>query len=158
MFAVNGILFNHESELRPERFVTQKVVRAAYRISQGSAEILTLGDLSISRDWGWAPEYVEAMWLMLQAEKADDFVIATGQAHALKDFVAQAFACYGLDWTQHVVHDDQLMRPNENAWSQGIPDKAQRILGWQAKKHMGDVIKILCDAQCDEKNYQKGLL
>ncbi len=147
MFAVNGILFNHESELRPERFVTQKVVRAAYRISKGSTEILTLGDLSISRDWGWAPEYVEAMWLMLQAELADDFVIATGQTHSLKDFVAQAFACYGLDWTQHVVHDDQLMRPNENAWSQGIPDKAQRLLGWQAKKHMDDVIKILCDAQ-----------
>ncbi len=158
MFAVNGILFNHESELRPERFVTQKVVRAAYRISKGSTEILTLGDLSISRDWGWAPEYVEAMWLMLQAELADDFVIATGQTHSLKDFVAQAFACYGLDWTQYVVHDDQLMRPNENAWSQGIPDKAQRLLGWQAKKHMGDVIKILCDAQSDEKNDQKGLL
>ena len=147
MFAVNGILFNHESELRSERFVTQKVVRAAYRISQGSAEILTLGDLSISRDWGWAPEYVEAMWLMLQAEQAEDFVIATGQAHSLKDFVAQTFACYGLDWTQYVVHDDQLMRPNENAWSQGSPDKAQRLLGWKAKKHMGDVIVILCDAQ-----------
>jgi GDPmannose 4,6-dehydratase len=147
MFAVNGILFNHESELRPERFVTQKVVRAAYRISQGSAEILTLGDLSISRDWGWAPEYVEAMWLMLQAEQAEDFVIATGQAHSLKDFVAQTFACYGLDWSEHVVHDDQLMRPNENAWSQGSPDKAQRLLGWKAKKHMGDVIVILCDAQ-----------
>jgi GDPmannose 4,6-dehydratase len=146
MFAVNGILFNHESELRPERFVTQKVVRAAYRISKGSAEILTLGDLSISRDWGWAPEYVEAMWLMLQAEKADDFVIATGQAHALKDFVAQAFACYGLDWTKHVVYDDRLIRPNENAWSQGCPDKAQRILGWQATKKMNDVVKILCGA------------
>jgi GDPmannose 4,6-dehydratase len=144
MFAVNGILFNHESELRPERFVTQKVVRAAYRISKGSAEILTLGDLSISRDWGWAPEYVEAMWLMLQAEKADDFVIATGQAHALKDFVAQAFACYGLDWTEHVVHDDQLMRPNENAWSQGNPAKAKKLLGWQATKKMNDVVKILC--------------
>jgi GDPmannose 4,6-dehydratase len=158
MFTANGILFNHESELRPERFVTQKVVRAAYRISQGSPEILTLGDLSISRDWGWAPEYVEAMWLMLQAEKADDFVIATGQTHSLKDFVAQAFACYGLDWTLYVVHDDQLIRPNENAWSQGNPDKALRLLGWQAKKHMEDVIKILCDAQRDEKNDQRGLL
>ena len=151
MFAVNGILFNHESALRPERFVTQKVVRAACRISYGSSEILTLGDLSISRDWGWAPEYVEAMWLMLQAEQADDFVIATGQAHSLEDFVTQAFAYYGLDWTQYVVQDDQLMRPNENAWSQGNPDKAERILGWQAKKHMGDVIKILCDAQGHEK-------
>ena len=147
MFAVNGILFNHESELRPERFVTQKVVRAAHRIAQGSAEKLTLGALCISRDWGWAPEYVEAMWLMLQTEQANDFVIATGQAHSLKDFVAQAFAYYGLDWTQYVVHDDKLMRPNENAWSQGNPDKAERLLGWKAKKHMGDVIKILCDAQ-----------
>ena len=144
MFAVNGILFNHESVLRPERFVTQKVVRAAYRISKGSTEILTLGDLSISRDWGWAPEYVEAMWLMLQAELADDFVIATGQAHSLKDFVAQAFACYGLDWTQYVVHDDQLMRPNENVWSQGNPTKAKQLLGWQATKKMNDVVKMLC--------------
>ena len=144
MFAVNGILFNHESELRPERFVTQKVVRTAYRISKGSTEILALGDLSISRDWGWAPEYVEAMWLMLQAEQAEDFVIATGQAHELKDFVAQAFACYGLDWTEHLVHDVQLMRPNENAWSQGNPAKAKQLLGWQATKKMNDVVKILC--------------
>jgi GDPmannose 4,6-dehydratase len=144
MFAVNGILFNHESELRPERFVTQKVVRAAYRISEGSTEKLTLGDLSISRDWGWVPEYVEAMWLMLEADKADDFVIATGQSNSLKDFVAQAFACYGLDWTEHVVHDDQLMRPNENAWSQGNPAKAKKLLGWQATKKMNDVVKILC--------------
>jgi GDPmannose 4,6-dehydratase len=144
MFAVNGILFNHESELRPERFVTQKVVRAAYRIAQGSTEKLTLGALCISRDWGWAPEYVEAMWLMLQAEQADDFVIATGQANSLKDFVAQAFACYGLEWTQYVVHDDQLMRPNENAWSQGNPAKAKQLLGWQATKKMNDVVKILC--------------
>ena len=146
MFAVNGILFNHESELRPERFVTQKVVRAAYRIAQGSTEKLTLGALCISRDWGWAPEYVEAMWLMLQAGQADDFVIATGQANSLKDFVAQTFACFDLDWTQHVVHDDQLMRPNEIAWSQGNPEKAQQLLGWQATKRMNDVIKILCSS------------
>lgn len=144
MFAVNGILFNHESELRPERFVTQKVVRAAYRISQGSTEKLTLGALCISRDWGWAPEYVEAMWLMLQAEQANDFVIATGQTNSLQDFVAQTFACFGLDWIQHVEHDDQLMRPNEIAWSQGNPEKARQLLGWQATKHMSDVIKILC--------------
>jgi GDPmannose 4,6-dehydratase len=144
MFAANGILFNHESELRPERFVTQKVVRAAARIAKGSTEKLTLGDLSISRDWGWAPEYVEAMWLMLQADQADDFVIATGEANSLKDFVNQAFACFGLDWTEHVLHDEQLMRPNEIALSQGNPDKAHQILGWQASKHMRDVVKILC--------------
>jgi GDPmannose 4,6-dehydratase len=144
MFAANGILFNHESELRPERFVTQKVVRAAYRISQGSPEKLTLGDLSISRDWGWAPEYVEAMWRILQADHADDFVIATGEANSLKDFVDQSFACFGLDWTEHVLHDDQLMRPNEIAWSQGNPEKAHKILGWQASKRMRDVVKTLC--------------
>ncbi len=144
MFAANGILFNHESELRPERFVTQKVVRAAARIAKGSTEKLTLGDLSISRDWGWAPEYVEAMWLILQADQADDFVIATGEANSLKDFVAQAFACFGLDWTEHVLHDEQLMRPNEIALSQGNPDKAHQILGWKASKHMRDVVKILC--------------
>ena len=132
MFAVNGILFNHESELRPERFVTQKVIRAACRIANGSTETLTLGDLSISRDWGWAPEYVEAMWLMLQAERPEDFVIATGQAYALKDFVAESFAYFGLDWLQYVQHSDQFMRPNEIAWSQGNPEKAYKLLGWQA--------------------------
>ena len=147
MFAANGILFNHESELRPERFVTQKVVRAAARISKGSPEKLILGDLSISRDWGWAPEYVEAMWLMLQTDQADDFVIATGEASSLKDFVVQAFTCFGLDWEEHVLHDEQLMRPNEIALSQGNPEKAHQILKWQASKHMRDVVKILCDVK-----------
>jgi GDPmannose 4,6-dehydratase len=151
MFAANGILFNHESELRPARFVTQKVVQAAYRISCGSTEKLTLGDLSISRDWGWAPEYVEAMWRILQADRADDFVIATGETNSLKDFVDQAFTCFGLDWTEHVMHSDQFMRPNEIAWSQGNPEKAKKILGWQASKRMKDVVKILCDAQSSGK-------
>lgn len=149
IFAVNGILFNHESGLRPERFVTQKVVRSAYKISQGAKEKLTLGALNISRDWGWAPEYVEAMWLMLQVDKADDFVIATGQTNSLKDFVAQTFACFDLEWTEHVLHDDQLMRPNEIIWSQGCPDKAKQILGWQAKNCMNDVIKNLCTIEHD---------
>ncbi|UOA09524.1 GDP-mannose 4,6-dehydratase [Methylobacter sp. S3L5C] len=144
MFAANGILFNHESELRPARFVTQKVVQAAHRISCGSSEKLTLGDLSISRDWGWAPEYVEAMWRILQADHADDFVIATGETNSLKDFVIQSFACFGLDWTEHVLQSDQFMRPNEITWSQGNPDKAEKILGWKASKRMRDVVKILC--------------
>ena len=144
MFAVNGILFNHESPLRPERFVTQKVVRAAYKIAQGSTDKLTLGALSISRDWGWAPEYVESMWLMLQAELPEDFVIATGEANSLKDFVAQTFACFGLEWTQHVEHDDSLMRPNEIILSQGNPEKAKQLLGWQVKRRMSDVVKELC--------------
>jgi GDPmannose 4,6-dehydratase len=152
MFAVNGILFNHESGLRSERFVTQKVVRAACRISQGSKEKLILGALNISRDWGWAPEYVEAMWLMLQLDKADDFIIATGETNSLKDFVAQTFASFGLEWTEHVQHDDQLMRPNEIACCQGCPDKAKQLLGWQAENRMSDVIKKLCAIEYDRQS------
>jgi len=147
MYAANGILFNHESALRPARFVTQKVVQAAYRISCGSTEKLTLGDLGISRDWGWAPEYAEAMWQILQADHADDFVVATGETNSLRDFVDQSFSCFGLNWAEHVKHDDNLMRPNEIPWSQGNPEKIRKILGWQASKRMTDVVKILCDAQ-----------
>ena len=150
MFAANGILFNHESELRPARFVTQKVVQAAYRISRGSKEKLILGDLSMSRDWGWAPEYTEAMWRILQADRAEDFVIATGEANSLKDFVDQSFAYFGLDSKDHLLHDDKLMRANEISWSQGNPEKAHKVLGWQASKRMEDVVKILCNA------YQSG--
>lgn len=149
MYAANGILFNHESEFRPARFVTQKVVQAAYRISRGSTEKLTLGDLTVSRDWGWAPEYVQAMWQILQADSPEDFVIATGEANSLQDFVEQAFACFELDWKEHVRHSEQLKRPNEIPWSQGNPERALRILGWQASKRMRDVVKILCDSQTD---------
>jgi len=147
IYAANGILFNHESVLRPARFVTQKVVQAAYRISCGSTEKLTMGDLNISRDWGWAPEYADAMWRILQADHADDFVIATGETNSLKDFVEQCFDYFGLDWTEHVRHDNQFIRPNEIIWSQGNPEKAYKVLGWQAGKRMRDVVKILCDAQ-----------
>ncbi len=146
MFAANGILFNHESELRSARFVTQKVVRAAARIAKGSTEKLILGDLSISRDWGWAPEYVEAMWLMLQADQPEDFVISTGETNSLQDFVIQVFTCFGLDWNQHVLHNEQLMRPNEIIWSQGNPAKAKHLLGWQPIKKMNDLVKLLCNA------------
>jgi len=147
MYAANGILFNHESILRPSRFVTQKIIQAAHRISCGSKEELLLGDLSVVRDWGWAPEYVDAMWRILQADQADDYVIATGEANSLKDFVAQSFACFGLDWKKHVRHDEQLMRPNEIPWSQGNPEKAFRKLGWQAGKKMSDVVKLLCETR-----------
>ena len=147
MFAANGILFNHESALRPARFVTQKVIRSAYRISVGSKEKLSLGDLSIVRDWGWAPEYVDAMWRILQADQAEDYVIATGEAYSLQDFVDQSFAYYGLNWQDHVQQDEQLMRPNEIPWSQGNPQKASEKLGWKATKRMGDVIQILAESQ-----------
>ena len=140
LFACSGILFNHESFLRPERFVTQKIVRAAKRIVKGDKETLILGDLSISRDWGWAPEYVEAMYLMLQQDEPDDFVIATGQAYSLEDFVATVFDTVGLDWREHVVTDESLYRPAENLLSRGCADKAKAKLGWSARSKMPDVI------------------
>src|SRR3972149_1933619 len=143
LFASSGILFNHESPLRPERFVTRKIVSAAARIASGSKEKLCLGNISICRDWGWAPEYVEAMWLMLQQKQPDDFVIATGESHSLGEFAATAFDCVGLNWKDHVVTDLSLMRPPETATGRGNPAKAPRVLHWQAKFRMHDVVKMM---------------
>jgi GDPmannose 4,6-dehydratase len=143
LFACTGILFNHESPLRPERFVTQKIIRSACRIAAGSGEKLHLGNISIARDWGWAPEYVEAMWLMLQQEQPDDFVIATGETNRLEDFVAEAFHCVGLDWQEQVISDPSLLRPSEIMVSRGNPGKAADILGWQATNRMRDVVRLM---------------
>jgi GDPmannose 4,6-dehydratase len=139
LFACNGILFNHESPLRPERFVTQKIVYAAHRISRGSKERLALGRLDIVRDWGWAPEYVDAMWRMMQEDKSDDYIIATGEANSLQDFVAEAFAVAGLNWKEHVDSDRTLFRPTDISWSQGNPEKAARQLGWSATVRMREM-------------------
>lgn len=139
LHASSGILFNHESPLRPERFVTQKIVRAACRIAAGSSERLHLGDLEIRRDWGWAPEYVEAMWLMLQQATPEDYVIATGEAHPLAGFVEAAFSACGLEWRDHVDTSDALKRPSDIAVSRGNPAKAQRLLGWRPHTLMRDV-------------------
>lgn len=136
IFACNGILFNHESPLRPERFVTQKIVSAACRIAQGSGQRLSLGRLDIVRDWGWAEEYVDAMWRMLQAQQPDDYIIATGESNPLQAFVAEAFASVGLDWAAHVDTDSSLFRPTDIAWSQGDPSKAAQQLGWRAQTRM----------------------
>lgn len=141
LYACSGILFNHESPLRPERFVTQKIVRAACRIANGSKERLTLGRLDIQRDWGWAPEYVEAMWKMLQQPEPEDFVIATGETHALQYFVAEAFAAVNLDWHDHVDINPALMRPTDLAVSQADPSQAADKLGWKAQIHMKGVVK-----------------
>lgn len=143
IFACSGILFNHESPLRPERFVTQKIVSAACRIAQGDLEPLYLGNISIERDWGWAPEYVEAMYLMLQQEQPDDYVIATGESCKLEQFVAEAFACVGLNWQNHVVSDQSLLRPTDLAISRGNPAKAKNKLGWQAQYKMSDIVKMM---------------
>jgi len=143
LYASTGILFNHESPLRPERFVTQKIVRSACRIAGGADEKLKLGNIEIARDWGWAPEYVEAMWMILQQEKADDFVIATGETNRLEDFVAEVFRCVGLDWRDHVESDASLLRPSEIMVSRANPEKSARILGWQATYVMKDVAKMM---------------
>ncbi len=145
LYASTGILFNHESPLRPERFVTQKIVRSACRIAQGAAEKLRLGNIEIARDWGWAPEYVEAMWMILQQEKADDFVIATGETSRLEDFVAEVFRCVGLDWRDHVESDSSLLRPSEIMVSRANPEKSVRILGWQATHGMKDVARMMVE-------------
>ena len=146
LFACSGILFNHESPLRPERFVTQKIVRAACRIAASGHERLNLGRLDIQRDWGWAPEYVEAMWQMLQQTQPEDFVIATGETHALQDFVAEAFAAVHLDWRNHVDTDPALMRPADLSISRADPSFARAKLGWQAQTRMAGVVKKMAEA------------
>lgn len=146
MHACTGILFNHESPLRPERFVTQKIVRAACRIANGSGESLSLGNLDINRDWGWAAEYVEVMWLMLQQEQLQDYVIATGRSVSLEYFVARAFESVGLAWRDHVKLDSTLLRPSDIRYGAADPSHAARILGWQAKHQVEDVIDAMCRA------------
>jgi GDPmannose 4,6-dehydratase len=158
LFACSGVLFNHESPLRPERFVTKKIVVAACRIAKGSNEKLHLGNIFIKRDWGWAPEYVEAMWLMLQQEKPDDFVIATGESHSLEEFVAATFSSAGLDWRDHVVMDDSLLRPNDFSVGHANPAKAAGVLGWKARYRMLEVADMMVKAQLqnDQKSEKAG--
>ncbi len=132
LFACTGVLFNHESPLRPPRFVTRKIVSAAVRIAAGSPEKLTLGNMAIQRDWGWAPEYVEAMWAMMQLDAPEDFVIATGETRKLLEFVDLAFGAVGLAWQEHVVVDPKLFRPTDIATGTADPRTAERLLGWKA--------------------------
>lgn len=141
IYACTGILFNHESPLRPSRFVTQKIIATAKRIAAGSGEVLTLGRMDISRDWGWAPEYVDAMWRMLQLNKPEDFVIATGKTYLLEDFVRLVFASFDLDWREHVKQSDEFMRPTDLLISKADPSKAKKLLDWEAKIDMPQVIR-----------------
>lgn len=143
IYACTGILFNHESPFRQERFVTQKIIQSAKRIKNGSKEKLMLGRLDILRDWGWAPEYVEAMWLMLQQKSPDDYVIATGSSHALRDFVETAFALSGLKWTEHTIICEDNFRPSEVVVSRGNPTKANNLLGWKSKKNFTQIIEAM---------------
>lgn len=150
LFACNGILFNHESPLRPERFVTRKIVASACRIAAGKEKTLMLGNCLIQRDWGWAPEYVVAMWRMLQQPTADDFVIATGQTHSLEEFIAAVFSQLDLNWHDHVVMDKSLLRPSEIMVERSNPAKAEKVLGWKAKYDMYDVARMMVEAELSE--------
>ena len=146
LYSCTGILFNHESPLRPEHYVTQKIVRTGVRIAQGSGEKLHLGNLDIDRDWGWAPDYVEAMWLMLQQDRPEDFIIATGRTISLEYFVERTFAHLGLNWRQLVVSDPSLMRPADIRIGRANPEKARKLLGWAAKTRVDGVIEKMCEA------------
>ncbi|MGX9727092.1 MAG: GDP-mannose 4,6-dehydratase [Candidatus Electronema sp. VV] len=146
LFACTGILFNHESPLRPERFVTGKIIAAACRIAAGSNEKLHLGNMDIRRDWGWAPDYVQAMHLMLQQDRPEDYVIATGRSRPLEDFVRIAFAEVGLDWREHVLSDPTLLRPADIREGCGNPAKAERELGWKAAFQLEDVVREMVRA------------
>ncbi|MBW2708909.1 MAG: GDP-mannose 4,6-dehydratase [Deltaproteobacteria bacterium] len=147
LFACSGLLFNHESPLRPERFVTRKIVNAACRIAKGSGEILELGNIEVERDWGWAPEYIEAMWCMLQQENPEDFVIATGETNKLADFVRQAFDAVDLNWHDHVKTRESLLRPTDILTVKADPGKARRKLGWNARYKMKDVARKMVEAE-----------
>lgn len=133
LFACSGILFNHESPLRPERFVTSKIVHGARRIAAGDTKKLRLGNLDVSRDWGWAPEYVQAMYRMVLEEVPLDFVIATGKTHTLAEFAEAVFSEFGLNWQDHVEVDADLMRPSDIAANHADPQLADKVLGWKAK-------------------------
>lgn len=152
LFAVNGILFNHESERRGENFVTRKVTRGIARIKAGLDKKLYLGNLDAKRDWGYAPEYVEAMWMMLQHPTAEDFVIGTGESHSVREFVELAFLHAGLgDWKKYVEFDSRYSRPTEVNDLIADASKAREKLGWKSKTSFPDLVKIMVDA--DLKNY-----
>jgi GDPmannose 4,6-dehydratase len=143
LFACSGLLFNHESPLRPERFVTSKIISTVCRIAKGEEKKLVLGNIDISRDWGWAPEYVDAMWRMLQQSSPDDFVIATGKISSLRDFIKTAFECVGLDWSKYVESHVDLFRPTDLSTGLPNPAKAKKYLNWEAKYYMEDVVRKL---------------
>jgi len=146
LYACSGIMFNHESPLRPARFVTRKVVDAAVRIARGSSEKLILGRLDISRDWGWAPEYVDAMWRMLQQEQPREYVIATGVTTSLEEFVCAVFSQLNLNWRDHVINDSTLYRPSDISYSQADPSRVFGALGWQASVTMPALAGLLVEA------------
>jgi GDPmannose 4,6-dehydratase len=154
LHASNGILFNHESPRRGETFVTRKISRAVSRIKLGSEEFLYLGNLEAKRDWGYAPEYVEGMWRILQQDEPDDYVLATNETHTVREFVELAFAHVGLDWKQHVRYDKRYERPAEVDLLIGNPAKAKQKLGWEPKVRFEELVQIMVDADLEETKQQ----
>lgn len=150
VFACTGILFNHESNLRGAKFVTRKIIETVVKIKKGLEENLILGNLDIHRDWGWAPEYVEAMWLMLQQDSPDDFIIATGKTHSLEDFVRYAFECLNLDYKTYLKTEKKFYRPQDIRVNLADPSKASKILGWKAESDMYSVVEKLIDIELNK--------
>lgn len=157
LYGCNGILFNHESPRRGETFVTRKITRALAHIKAGLQDSLYLGNLDAKRDWGYAKEYVEAMWLMMQQEKADDFVIATGETHTIKDFLDEAFSYANLDWKKYVKIDPRYYRPSEVDLLIGDSSKAKQKLGWEPKTTFKELVRLMVDSDIKLLNTEKNL-
>jgi len=155
MFASNGILFNHESPRRGETFVTRKITRAVARIKAGLQQKLYLGNLDAKRDWGYAREYVEAMWLMLQQDQPDDYVIATGETHSVEEFLTEAFSRVNLDWHDYVELDPKYLRPAEVDMLIGDASKAKRVLGWEPKVSFKELVRLMVDADVAMLGHQE---
>jgi GDPmannose 4,6-dehydratase len=149
LFACGGILFNHESPRRGESFVTRKITRAAARIKLGLQDKLYLGNLDAKRDWGFAPDYVEVMWKMLQHDEPDDYVVATGETHSVQEFLEHAFSRVGMDWREHVAIDPRFERPSEVELLLGDASKANRVLGWEPPTKFAELVRIMVDADLD---------
>jgi GDPmannose 4,6-dehydratase len=149
LFASNGILFNHESPRRGETFVTRKISRAVAAIKLGLQKELYLGNMDAKRDWGYAPEYVEGMWRMLQADEPDDYVLATNETHTVKEFVQEAFGHVGLEWEKYIKYDARYERPAEVELLIGDPAKAKRQLGWEPKVRFKELVQIMVDADLE---------
>ena len=157
LFICNGILFNHESPRRGETFVTRKITRAVGRIAHGLQDKLYLGNMEAKRDWGFAGDYVRAMWMMLQQDKPDDFVIATGEAYSVQEFVEAAFARAGLDWRKHVEIDPKYLRPTEVDYLLGDPSKAKRVLGWKPEVRFPELVAMMVDGDSELARHERAL-
>lgn len=152
LYACSGILFSHESVLRNPNFVSKKIVSAVCQIAAGEQEKLVLGNLNIERDWGWAPEYVDAMWMMLQQDIPQDLILATGHAYTLEDFVRLSFEAVDLDYNDYLEVSDKFVRPNDISCSAGSPQLAKSVLGWEAKSRLPDITQMMVDAEHNKNN------